>query len=66
MTLERRIFEAQGLGSSMNMKQWRLAKGLTQEQAALALGLSYRHFQKLEAGHCPVTDRTILLMELIK
>jgi transcriptional regulator with XRE-family HTH domain len=39
---------------------------LTQEQAAQALGLSYRHYQKLEAGHCPLTDRTLLLMELIK
>lgn len=50
----------------MNMKQWRKARNLTQERAAQALGLSYRHYQKLEAGHCPLTDRTVLLMELIK
>jgi transcriptional regulator with XRE-family HTH domain len=49
-----------------SLKQWRKARKLTQERAALALGLSYRHYQKLEAGHCPVTDRTVLLMELIK
>jgi transcriptional regulator with XRE-family HTH domain len=49
----------------MNMKQWRIAKGLTQERAAQALGLSYRHYQKIEAGHCPLTDRTLLLMQLL-
>jgi transcriptional regulator with XRE-family HTH domain len=48
-----------------SLKQWRKARKLTQEQAAQALGISYRHFQKLEAGHCPLTDRTVLLMQLL-
>jgi transcriptional regulator with XRE-family HTH domain len=50
----------------MDMKKWRLAKGLTQEQAASALSYSVRHYQKLEAGHCPLNERTIFLMGLIK
>lgn len=49
-----------------SLKQWRKARNLTQERAAQALGISYRHYQKLEAGHCPLTDRTLLLMGLIK
>jgi transcriptional regulator with XRE-family HTH domain len=49
-----------------SLKQWRKARNLTQEQAAQALSYSVRHYQKLEAGHCPLNERTIFLMGLIK
>jgi transcriptional regulator with XRE-family HTH domain len=49
-----------------NIKRWRLERRLTQEQAASALSYSVRHYQKLEAGHSPLNERTIFLMGLIK
>lgn len=48
-----------------SVKTWRKAKGLTQEQAAQALGLSYRHFQKLEAGHSPITETIEILLRAL-
>jgi transcriptional regulator with XRE-family HTH domain len=32
------------------LKQWRIAKGLTQEKAADKLGIGPRHIQRIEAG----------------
>lgn len=45
-----------------NIKAWRKAKGLTQEKAAQALGLSHRHYQRLEAGHSPITETLEILL----
>lgn len=33
---------------------WRKAQGMTQEQAADWIGLSWRQYQRLEAGHSKV------------
>lgn len=48
-----------------NLKAWRKAKNLTQEKAAQALGLSYRHYQRLEAGHSPLTETMQILVKVI-
>lgn len=48
-----------------HIKQWRKAKGLTQERAAQALGLSYRHYQRLEAGHSPLTETMEILIRAL-
>ena len=37
------------------IKQWRLNRAMTQEQAADWLGISWRQYQRLEAGHCKVS-----------
>ena len=37
------------------IKQWRLNRAMTQEQAADLLGISWRQYQRLEAGHCKVS-----------
>jgi transcriptional regulator with XRE-family HTH domain len=38
-----------------DLKQWRKARNITQEQAAYALGITPRHWQRLEAGHRRIT-----------
>ena len=47
---------------NINLKEWRKAKGLTQEKAAQKLGLSHRHYQRLEAGHSPMTETLEILI----
>lgn len=49
------------------LKAWRKAQGpkFTQERAAQKLGLSVRHFQKLEAGHAPLTETMKILLEAL-
>lgn len=49
----------------INLKQWRKSRNLTQERAAQALGLSYRHFQRLEAGHSPLTETMEILIRVL-
>ncbi len=50
----------------MNVKAWRKARApMTQEQAAQALGLSVRQYQRLEAGHSKLSGSVARLMELI-
>ena len=49
----------------MNVKAWRLARNLTQEKAAELLAVCPRHYQRVEAGHRPVTPMLARLMELI-
>jgi transcriptional regulator with XRE-family HTH domain len=50
----------------MKVKAWRKARaGMTQEQAAQALGLSVRQYQRLEAGHSKLSGSVARLMELI-
>ena len=48
-----------------SVKAWRKVKGLTQERAAQALGISYRHYQKLEAGHSPITETMDILIRAL-
>ena len=46
------------IGDSMtaqSIKQWRLNRAMTQEQAADWLGISWRQYQRIEAGHCKVS-----------
>lgn len=49
----------------MNVKAWRKARALTQEQAAERLAICPRHYQRVEAGHRPVTPMLARLMELM-
>ena len=42
------------------LKRRRLELGLTQEDAAHAIGIAVRHYQKLEAGEVNVTVRTLV------
>lgn len=46
------------IGGSMtaqSIKAWRLDRAMTQEQAAEWLGISWRQYQRLEAGHSKVS-----------
>lgn len=40
-----------------NMKEIRLSRGMTQRQAALAMGTSQQHYRRLELGLVPVLDK---------
>ena len=42
-----------------NLRRLRESRGLTQEQTAEAIGIAWRHLQKLEAGEVNVTIRTL-------
>lgn len=46
------------------VKAWRKARNITQEQAAELLAITARHYQRLEAGHRPVTPMIERLMQL--
>jgi transcriptional regulator with XRE-family HTH domain len=48
----------------MNVKAWRLARNLTQEQAAERLAICPRHFQRVEAGHRRLTPMLERLLQL--
>jgi DNA-binding XRE family transcriptional regulator len=56
------IFVIRGIGNMIDLKQWRKERKLTQEKAAQALGLSYRHYQRLEAGHSPIRETLEILI----
>jgi transcriptional regulator with XRE-family HTH domain len=47
------------------VKAWRKARSLTQEQAAELLAMTARHYQRIEAGHRPVTPMVERIMQLI-
>lgn len=52
----------------INLKEWRKAQGngkLSQEAAARKLGVSYRHYQRLEAGHSPLTETMEILIRAL-
>jgi transcriptional regulator with XRE-family HTH domain len=51
---------------SIDLKQYRKARNLTQEQLAEALGISPRHVQRLEAGTNRLTPTIEKLLDLIK
>jgi len=48
----------------IQLKDWRAMRGLTQEQASEALGISARHYKRLEAG-APITDTLQRLIALL-
>lgn len=39
----------------LDIRNWRKAHNMTQEQAADRLGISWRQFQRIEAGQCKVS-----------
>lgn len=41
--------------TAQSIKQWRINRAMTQEQAADWLGISWRQYQRLEAGDCKVS-----------
>ena len=50
---------------AVNLRQWRKAHNLTQERAAFELGISPRHWQRLEAGTnrlTPTLERLIAIL----
>jgi transcriptional regulator with XRE-family HTH domain len=49
----------------IDLKAWRKARALTQEQAADMLGITPRQVQRLEAGHNKLTPSLARLLELI-
>jgi transcriptional regulator with XRE-family HTH domain len=49
----------------MNVKAWRKARALTQEQAAELLAMTARHYQRIEAGHRPVTPMVARLLSIL-
>lgn len=46
----------------IDLVQWRRHWGLTQCRAAQALGVTERHYRRLEAGRSPITRTTTLLL----
>jgi transcriptional regulator with XRE-family HTH domain len=49
----------------MNVKAWRKARNLTQEKAASLLGLSWRQYQRLEAGHSKLSGSVARLIDIL-
>jgi transcriptional regulator with XRE-family HTH domain len=47
------------------LKQWRKARALTQEQAAYALGISPRHVQRIERGSNRLTPTMERLLAML-
>jgi transcriptional regulator with XRE-family HTH domain len=47
------------------VKAWRKARSLTQERAAELLAITPRHYQRLEAGHRPISPMIERIMQLI-
>lgn len=41
--------------TAQSIKAWRLDRAMTQEQAAEWLGISWRQYQRLEAGHSKIS-----------
>lgn len=52
--------------SNIDIKAWRIARGITQEQAASLLAISSRHYQRIEAGHRQVTPMVDRLLRFIQ
>lgn len=48
----------------IDLRQWRSERGLTQSQAANRLAMTLRHYQRLEAGHAPMSRRVEMLATL--
>ena len=59
-------FRWKGKGmNAIELKQRRAAMGWTQDRTAHALGVGLRHYQKLEAGHSPITPSLSKLIALV-
>ena len=50
----------------MNIRNWRKAHNMTQEQAADRLGISWRQFQRIEAGQCKVSGPIVKLIKTME
>lgn len=48
-----------------NIKAWRKARNITQEQAATLLGLSWRQYQRVEAGKCNLSGSVARLLDVL-
>src|SRR5215467_13722312 len=46
------------------LREWRKALDLTQEDAARALGVTLRGYAKWEAGHAPIAERVRLAAQM--
>lgn len=51
---------------TMNVRNWRKAHNMTQEQAADRLGISWRQFQRIEAGQCKVSGPIARLIKAME
>lgn len=49
----------------IDLKAWRLARNLTQEQAAERLGIGARHVQRIEAGTRRLTPTLERLLTML-
>ncbi len=47
----------------LDVRNWRKAHNMTQEQAADRLGISWRQFQRIEAGRCKVSGPIARLIQ---
>ncbi len=47
----------------INLKAWRAFWGLTQARAADALGITERHYRRLENGKAPINRRIAMLLQ---
>ena len=52
--------------TSQLIKQWRINRAMTQEQAADRLGISWRQFQRIEAGQCKVSGPIVKLIKTME
>lgn len=49
-------------GETMNLKAWRINKGMKQAEAAERLGISQVHYGRLENGESKITLRSLLFL----
>jgi transcriptional regulator with XRE-family HTH domain len=47
----------------IDLRAWRAHTGRTQISAAQALGVTERHYRRLETGRAPITRTVALLLE---
>ncbi len=47
----------------VNLAQWRAHCGLTQAKAANAVGITERHYRRIETGKAPINRRMQMLLE---
>lgn len=48
------------------VKAWRLSRApMTQEQAAVKLGLSWRQYQRIESGKCKLSGSVARLIDVL-
>lgn len=50
---------------ALDLRQWRKARNITQEQAAYALGISPRHVQRIERGSHKLTPTLERLLAIL-